>query len=67
MTRVTRNHLQVGLEIERHERGAPRDRARIVQLYRKDRHAMIAIEGAVPRLLRVVDFHTLAAHWRVAA
>lgn len=63
MTRVTRNTLKIGLPVERHERGAPRERGEIVNLHRKDRTAEVRIDGQ----RREIPMAQLAKHWRVAA
>lgn len=63
MTRVSRSTLKVGVQLERRERGAPREQAEVVSLHRKDRTAEIKVDGQ----RRQVPFAKLAAHWRVVA
>ncbi len=61
MTRATRPVLKVGIRLERHERGQPRESGEVVNLHRKDRIAEIKIDGR----RRQVPFTDLSAHWQV--
>lgn len=60
--KVTRNRLQIGLVIERHLRGHPLVRAKVRQLHRKDRTAVIVFDAGEAF---EYSFSELSRHWHV--